>query len=381
MRASQHVKRRIVIAIVATIALAATAWALKHRAPRPGAAPDTTVAASRSMELAATDVTVVTRGTIERTVPLSGTLRPYEQAIVKSKVAGELRAMPVREGEAVRKGQVIARFDDLELRARVAEKRASLEASRAQLDLARKTWAMNEQLLQQNFISRNAADSVASSAAVAEANVRAAQAQLELVDKSLADAVLVAPISGIVSERFAQPGEKLPVDARIVALVDLSRLELEADVPATDITLVQVGGRVAFRVDGIGDRIIEGRVERINPTADDRSRTVKVYVALANPTGVLKGGLFAKGALSTGGAREATLLPLAALREDAGQTVVDVLEGDTVRRQTVKVGVRDAARGVAELIDGPAPGARVLNANLGNVKPGDRVRVAALAAK
>lgn len=379
MNRPRHVKRRIVIAVLATVVLAATAWALKHRTARAPATQLPAAAATQVMELVASDVAVVSRGTIDRSIPLSGTLRPYAQTVMKSKVAGELQALPVREGESVRKGQVIARIDDLELRARVAEKRATLEAARAQLDLARKTWTMNEQLLQQNFISRNAADNVASSAAVAEANVRAAQAQLELVGKSLADAVLVAPLSGIVSERFAQPGEKLPIDAKIVSIVDLSRMELEADVPATDIAFVQVGARVAFWVDGLGDRAIEGRVDRINPTADDRSRNVKVYVVLANPTGALKGGLFAKGALSGSGAREATLLPVAALREDGGRDVVDVIDGDTVRRQEVKVGMRDAARGVVELLNGPAPGTRVLNANLGNVKPGDRVRVAVAA--
>lgn len=377
MSGSRRVKRRIVIAVLATVALAATAWAIKHRMPRPTAPAGTAAPASRTMEVVASDVVVVARGPIDRAIPLSGTLRPYEQTVVKSKVAGELRSLPVREGETVRRGQVIATFDDLELRARVAEKRAALEAARAQLDLARKTWAMNEQLLQQNFISRNAADSVASSAAVAEANVRAAQAQLELVSKALADAVLVAPLSGIVSERFAQPGEKLPVDAKVVSLVDLSRMELEADVPATDIAHVRVGAPVEFWVDGLGARAIEGRVERVSPTADDRSRTVKVYVVLANPAGALKGGLFAKGALSATGSREAVLLPLSSVRDEGGRTVVDALEGDTVRRLDVKLGMRDTAHGVAEVLEGPAPGTRVLNANLGNVKPGDRVRVAA----
>lgn len=377
MSGPRRVKRRIVITVLATVALAATAWAIKHRIPRQASPAGTALPAVRTMEVVASDVVVVARGSIDRAVPLSGTLRPYEQTVVKSKVAGELRSLPVREGEAVRRGQVIATFDDLELRARVAEKRAAMEAARAQLDLARKTWAMNEQLLQQNFISRNAADSVASSAAVAEANVRAAQAQLELVSKALADAVLVAPLSGIVSERFAQPGEKLPVDAKVVSLVDLSRMELEADVPATDIAHVRVGARVEFWVDGLGDRAIEGRVDRVSPTADDRSRTVKVYVVLGNSTGALKGGLFAKGALSANGSREAVLLPLSAVRDEGRRSVVDVLEGDTVRRVDVKLGVRDTARGVAEVLEGPPPGTRMLNANLGNVKPGDRVRVAA----
>ncbi|MCW5626791.1 MAG: efflux RND transporter periplasmic adaptor subunit [Burkholderiales bacterium] len=376
----KHLKRKTVVAVVAVLAIVATAWALKHREGRPEADKEAPVvvepSAPRVMELAAVDVVEVARGSVERTVPLSGTLRPYEQTLVKSKVAGELLSVLAREGETVRKGQVIARMDDIELRARVAERRAALEATRAQLDLAKKTLAMNEQLFEQNFISRNAADNVASSAAVAEANMQAAAAQLELARKSLADAVLTAPITGIVSERFAQPGEKLPVDGRIVSIVDLSRMELEAEVPASDIGAIKPGARVEFSVDGLDVKGFEGRVERINPSADDRSRMIKVYAVLSNPKGELRGGMFAKGTLASGVSQQALIVPLSAIRDESGEEIVYVLNGDTVARHVVRVGSRHPARGIAELTEGPPVGTRVVNANLSNLKPGDRVKIA-----
>lgn len=366
------------IAASLAVIVAAVAWSVRQRAAREPAPPSNASAVSetRTMELTGADLTVVGRGPLEVLVPLSGSLRPLEQTLVKSKVAGELRSVAVREGQAVQRGQVIARFDDVELQARVAEKRANREAARAQLELASKTWKMNADLLEQGFISQNAADNVRNSVLVGEANLKSAEAQLELAEKALSDAVVRAPLSGIVAERFAQPGEKLPVDARILSIVDLDRMELEAEVPGSDIAFVRVGQPVALAIEGFGGKTFQGRVDRIAPTADERSRAVKVYVVLPNPARELKGGMFAKGELRVRGEREAVLVALAALREERGETVVYRLDGDTVVRQPVRIGMRDTGRGLAEVLDGLAPGSRVLNANLVNVRPGDRVREA-----
>jgi RND family efflux transporter MFP subunit len=328
------------------------------------------------MELAAGDVVVAAMGPLQPSIPLSGTLQPHDQTVVKTKVAGEVVRVLVREGERVAAGQLLAQIDDTELRARVAERRATLTGAQAQRDLARKNAATNAELLAQNFISRNAADTAASALAVAEANVAAAEAQLELAGKALADARIAAPMAGIVAERFAQPGEKLPVDARVLSLVDLARLELAAEVPASDIAAVRVGGQVEFRVDGMGARLHRGLVERINPTADPRSRMVRVYVRLDNADGELKGGMFAKGRLASAAVREALMIPAGTVRDEGGESVVMVLDGDVVRRRPVTLGLRDEAGDAVEVLSGLEPGARVLSAALGNLRPGDRVRIA-----
>lgn len=371
-----HAAVKLAAAVAVVALLGGAAWVIQSRKASGPAAPAPSTAV-RVMELAPMDVGDVIRGPLEQSIPLSGTLQPYARTVVKSKVAGEVRDVRVREGTTVRRGDVLAELDDTELRARVAEKRAALEAARAQLDLARKNWAMNEQLLEQKFISRNAADTVANGVEVARANMGVAEAQLELARKALSDARVVAPMSGIVAERFSLPGEKVPIDARIVSLVDLSRLELEADVPASDIGLVAVGAAVTFRIEGLPDRAFEGRVERINPTADERSRTVKVYAVLSNADGQLRGGMFAKGQLTAGTVASATLAPIAAVREEGADVFVYTVAGETVGRKAVRLGARDSGRGVVQVLEGLEPGERVLNANLGNVRPGDRVRVAA----
>ncbi|MCA3131602.1 MAG: efflux RND transporter periplasmic adaptor subunit [Rhodocyclaceae bacterium] len=359
------------VLLVLALGAAGVAWK-KRQAPAPASAP---AAAARVMEVAQADLETVRREAFGRLVPLSGSLRPAEWTVVKSKVAGELSVLTVREGERVARGAVLARFDDRDLQARVAERGAVLEAARAQLALARKNQASSAELLATGFISRNAYDTVASNLAVAEANLRAAEAQLEVTRKALADAVVLSPMAGIVAERYARPGEKLPVDARLMWLVDLSRLELEAEVPAADIAALLPGQAVEFTVEGFEGRAFQGTVARINPAADERSRTLKVYVLLPNPDEALKGGMFAKGTLRLSVGREAVVVPQAALREENGEAVAWVLEGDTVARRAVKLGARDPGRGVVEVLDGLKPGERMLRASITNVAPGARVRL------
>jgi RND family efflux transporter MFP subunit len=338
--------------------------------------PAATAADRPPIELSEMDAVRVQRGRIERSLPLSGTLRPFDQTILKTRIAGELVSMPVREGEAVRRGQVLAQMDDREVKARVAERVAMLEAARAQMDQARRNREMNEQLLAKNFISRNAAEQVASTAEVNEANLKAAAAQLDLARKAASDAVVVSPIQGVVAQRHAQPGEKLPVDARLLTVVDLSRMELEAEVTSNRIAQVQVGAHLEFTVEGLPERRFKGRVERINPSAEEGSRMIKVYVVLDNADRVLRGGMFAKGRLTAGAEEGVLRIPVAALREDGEGSMVLAVQDGVVRRVPVRVGTMDAVGGLYELLEGPPEGTRILAAELPNVRVGDAVHMA-----
>lgn len=373
--------RSIVVGVIVVAVLLAAGFAFKGRqAAVPTPAPAAATAA-RVMELAAVDVGLVERGEIAPRVALSGTLNPYLEVVVKSQVAGELASVTVREGQSVRKGEVLARFDGADIRSRVDEKAANIAAMRAQLKLAEKTRDLNRQLLSQNFISQNAFDSADSSAEVLRANLRSLEAQLEVARKAWGDSTVRAPMDGIVAERFAQAGEKLPVDARIVRLVDLGRMELAAVIPASEIAAVRTGQSVRFTVDGFGDRHFDGKVDRINPAAEDGTRSIRVYAVLDNADGALRGGMFAKGSVLIDAGRAATLVPIRALREENGEPVVLRIDGDRVVRTAVRIGMRDADRGVAEVVSGLEPGQRVLDANVSNVRPGDRVRLAMLPGK
>ncbi len=333
-------------------------------------------ASTPPIEFAASDLVQPKTRELRLAISITGTLQPHNWTTVKAKVAGELKSMLVREGEAVRAGQVLARIDAQDAQARLDEKIADLEAGRAQLALAQKNRANNLALLQQKFISQNAFDSVQSNYQVSEAKLKALEAQVALAKKALADTVVSAPQAGIVSQRHAQPGEKLPVDGKIVTLVDLAEMEVEAALPASDIPSVRLGQEVSFRVEGFGEREFRGSIDRISPTTQSGSRSIVIYAHLPNADSALKGGMFAKGSVTLSRIESAQVLPLSAVREEGGKAYVLRIAEGRLEQRAVKLGLKNEDEGVVQIVDGLDAQSLVLRANSGALRPGAAVKVA-----
>ena len=375
MKSLQRITRRsmVTVAVVAFILLAVSAVALRGRQTAADAAASAKSAAPVA-EFLQDDLYIVEPRNLDRVLPLTGSLMPLTEATVKAKVAGELVAVTVREGESVKQGQVLARIDLTEVQARVAARQADVAATKAQLVWAEKNRGQQKALLDKSFISQSAFDNIQSNYDVAIAKQHAAEAELVVARKSLGDAVLVAPFSGIVSLRHAQPGERVSLDAKVVSIVDLSRLQLEASVPPAAIGQVQVGQTMNFRVEGFGEREFAGRIERINPSATAGSRSISVYAVIDNREGLLRGGMFAQGALTLSRVDAALAVPASAVREEIGQTFVYVIADGLVKRRNVKVGPPDAA-GRVQVMDGLVAGDRIVRANLGSLREGVAARL------
>ena len=367
-------KRAAAFAIVVLVAAAGVAGAIALRRP----APPPSTGAAPTVEFLADELWTARPLVLARTLPLTGTLKAANQTVVKTKVAGDLVRLAVREGESVRAGQLLARIDPTEYEWRVKREQAALAAAQAQLDIATKTRENNAQLLAKGFISQTAFDNAQSSLEAARANRDGAAAALELARKALADTEIRAPMAGTVAERFAQPGEKLPVDGRVLSLVDLSSIELEAPVPADEVAKVAPGTRAEFRAEG-GERTYTGRVVRINPATAAGSRSVFVYVGVDQADPAIRAGTFARGRLVLERSAPVLAVPLSAVREEAGRaSVLAIVEG-----RLEQVGVALGARGSAEGLDaavevrsGLAPGAQIVRQFDARLPVGSAVKIA-----
>ncbi|MFN3295902.1 efflux RND transporter periplasmic adaptor subunit [Caldimonas sp.] len=336
-------------------------------------------AAVSLVELAPSDLVEVQRRELSRSVAISGGLKAVRTAQVKAKVAGELRELTVREGEAVRAGQILGRIDPTEYAARLRQAQEQAASALAQAEIAERTLANNRALVDQGFISRYALETSISNAAAARAAVQQAQAGVDLARKALDDTVLRAPIAGQVSVRAVQPGERVGVDARIVEIVDLSRLELEAAVRAEEVVGLSPGAHALLRVDGL-DETLDATVVRINPSTQPGTRAVPVYLAVqAHPA--LRQGLFATGQIELM-RRQALAVPESVLRRDQARPYVLVLRDDRIELREVVVGESgQSATGepIVEIRAGLAEGERVLAGSVGAVRNGVRARVTAAA--
>lgn len=274
-------------------------------------------------ELATSDVVQARTRTLVQTVPISGVLRAANTAVVKAKVAGELSGLQVREGDAVQTGQVLGRIDTTEYQARTQQAAQQAQAAAAQVAIAQRQLTNNQALVAQGFISNTALETSLSNLAAAQANHRAAQAAQDIAAKSLADTVLRSPISGQVASRLAQNGERVGVDARVLELVDLSSLELEAAVPPELAAQLLVGQTARLTVEG-GTATVQAKLVRISPSAQAASRSVLVYLKLSLAPG-LRHGLFAQGLVLVG-ERTGTAVPASSVRNDRPQPYVQLVQ-------------------------------------------------------
>ena len=308
-------------------------------------------------------------------VTLPGTVQAVSQATVRAKLAAEVKRVHVREGERVAAGQIVAEFDTAQIRAQLAERAAALESARAQLRTTERTRQTNAQLVKQNFISQNAFDSADSANDAQRAAVAVAQAQLEQMQIMVNDAVVRSPIPGIVAKRHVQPGEKVGFDAPLLAIVDLSQLEIQAQASLADISSIRTGMPVDVFVEGAGGRKVAGKIERINPSAEPGTRTVNVYVSLRNEDTLLKTGMFARAVLTIAPQNETAALPLAALRGDEGQQHVWVIAQGKLAQRGVTAGARDERAQLVEIVAGLGPEEWVLASKFDNLKDGLAARV------
>ena len=361
----------VLLTLIAVVALGWRGHAARQTTRQAQSAPvkDPVIELS-AIDLATAHVVELTSG-----LPISGALKAVNSAIVKARVPGELQGLTVREGDRVEAGQVIARVESTEYADRVRQAQQQADAAKAQVEIAQRQVDNNAALVRQGFISKTAADNSLASLNTAQANHRAAQAGIDVLRKSLADTVLRAPISGQVSQRLAQPGERVAPEARIVEIVDLSRLELEASISPADSVAVRVGQQALLRIEGVAQPVA-ATVARINPSAQAGSRSVLIYLTVAAQPG-LRQGLFAQGQLATETQR-ALAVPLNAVRTDKPLPYVQVVEGDRIAHRTVQTGVRGQVDGELWVaVQGVADGARVLRGAAGVVREGTQVKLAA----
>ncbi|MFM7341869.1 MAG: efflux RND transporter periplasmic adaptor subunit, partial [Betaproteobacteria bacterium] len=181
-------RRRVVAAVLGVLLLAGGVFqVLQKRQVRPEPAA---AAAPSLVELAPTDLLTVQAIELRTGLPISGSLKATQTALVKARVAGELQGLTVREGDAVRAGQTLARIDPTEYQARLRQAQQQADAAKAQVDIAQRQLDNNRALVAQNFISQTALEASLSNLQVAQANHRAALAAAEVARKGLDDTVL-----------------------------------------------------------------------------------------------------------------------------------------------------------------------------------------------
>ena len=288
------------------------------------------------------------------TVTAVGALIAEDSVVLRPEIDGRIEKIQFAEGQPVKKGAVVVTMDAAEQRARVA-------AAAADLNLAESRFRRSEELVAQNFISRQALDE-------ARANLDIVRARLTQEKVALDKTVIRAPFSGVIGLRQISPGAYIKKGDDIVRLDALSRLKLEVPVPEIFITRVRIGLPVKVTVDALPGQTFNGTVHAIDPVVDSASRNMRVRARIANPRNVLKPGMFARVSADLGGKTSAIWVPeqVVVPRAD-GNFVFAVIDGKADLRP-VKLGRREPGR--VEVVEGLKAGETIVLDGQIKLRPG-----------
>ncbi|NBY04056.1 MAG: efflux RND transporter periplasmic adaptor subunit, partial [Betaproteobacteria bacterium] len=308
-------------------------------------------------------------------VPFTGSIKAIQSAVIKARVAGELMDLVVREGDPVRAGQVLARIEPTEYLRRLQQFKDQADAAKAQIDIAQRQFDNNQALVDQGFISKTALETSLATLQGAQASHKAALSAAEVAAKSLEDAVLRSPIQGQVSARLAQPGERLAIDAKVLELVDLGRLEIEVPMSAADVLSLRVGQIARVQVEG-QELPGQAKVVRISPSTQSVSRSVMVYLSVPTAPG-LRHGQFVQGMINTDQA-QVLAVPLSAVRTERAQAYVQTVVNGKVVYRSVGLGLRGHSEGSNDTwvgISGVEADSTIITGAVGSLREGLSVKV------
>ncbi len=324
-----------------------------------GRAPATSAGPAAPLVLDERDVAAVTSGNVFTGVHVSGYLRPAVQVQLKSSLSGRVKAVNASRGVTVQKGEVLVLLDDQTLKAQSAGAAASLAA-------AQRDHAAAEMLFK-------AGSAPESDLVNARASLEAAQARLVGAKESLANAMIVSPITGVVTEKLVEAGGTVVAGEKLLTVADVSVLELAGMVDASEVDKVRTGQGVSLSVDSASGKLYEGTVSRIERIASAGTQQATVFVRVPGVGGPLLAGLYTKGTIRTDTGAPRPVLPLTAVQDEGGGSAVFVVEGDRLKRTPVVLGLKNLGSGLAEVTSGLSAGARVLVSPTGQAKDGQRV--------
>lgn len=310
--------------------------------------------------------------TLSRTIVASGTISAWQEVPVGAETGG-LTAVAVRtdEGQYVRQGQVLVQLNDQLLRAQLRQQEAQVASARARLDEAEAALARAQELRERGFLAPAALDTRVAEQATARAALASAEAARSETQARLAQASIRAPVSGLVIRRSVTQGQIVSSGTELFRIVRDGRLELNAEVPETELALVRPGQGATVASEDVGETT--GQVRIVTPEVDPQSRLGLARIAL-NGAGGFRPGMFARARIDVGAAPAVTVPTGAVLYRDNHPAVFVLDDESRARLRTVTVTTRTDEW---TAVEGVAAGERVVVRGAGFLNDGDRVSVSA----
>jgi membrane fusion protein, multidrug efflux system len=326
-----------------------------------------------AVQIGPENVVTVQRGTIVVGPILSGELRPQREAKIRAELGGSMLEVLVEEGQTVTRGALLGRIETRTLDDARQSAASAVRNAENQLGVAQREVERTEKLVNAGAIAARDLDLVKSNVSAVEAQLADAKARLASAERQLGDAVIRAPIPGIVSMKSVNVGDVVSPGTELFTVIEPSSMRLEAAIPSEDLSELRVGAAVEFTVRGY-DQTFAGRIERIAPQADPTTRQVPIFVTIPNVGGRLVAGLFAEGRVVAQSATGLTVPVNAVNTTTQAPWVLRVSNGKT-ERVNVTLGLRDPRTERVLVASGLAADDTLLRGASQGITPGTSVQL------
>lgn len=324
-----------------------------------------------SAELSRVDLTL-----LQKQIKVTGTVQPLHVAQIPSLISAQVESVTFRVGDSVNKGQVVVKMDTESLEIQKEQQLSATYATQTQLKLAESQLKRTSELAEQGIATSSLLEEVQSNVEAMKANLTSQQAQIKSVDYSLRNAVISAPISGVVSTRNVEPGQFIGVGSPLLEIVDLSVMELKVNVSTSNNGLVKKGMKVSISVEGLDNQTFSGVISRISPVASVGTRTIPIYILIDNVDRKLRGGMFAIGQITLAEKTDAIAVENSALQTDAeGRSFVFKVVDNKVVKQFVELGDVWGASQYHEVVSGLEVGDQYVNVLLAGLDENDELHL------
>lgn len=285
-------------------------------------------------------VTTVTKGPIRHRITVNGTVKALDAVPIMSQIAGQVKSIHFHQGEMVKKNDLLIQLDD-------AKALADLQEAESQLKLAEANYKRQQLLLAQRASSVAIMEKALAELAVARANVEKARLQRLYTQ-------IKAPFEGEIGLISLSVGSQITPNQEITRLVRPDPLEVEFQIPESEIAHVRKGQDLSILVEGFDTLPFIGKITAIEPYSDPVAHTIRARGLFENTEGKIKDGAFARVTLSLAQEEDATLVPTEAVIQEGEDTIVFVVEGGRVHRRIVTLGARE--RDMVQILQGVVPG-------------------------
>ncbi|MBU7006000.1 efflux RND transporter periplasmic adaptor subunit [Phosphitispora fastidiosa] len=381
-------QRKVKIALIAAVGLIilAIAWGAMSK--------NKDVSATQDEEVTPVKIVKAAKGELVSTLKISGKVAASKEVTIVPKVGGKVTDVKVKEGQKVKRGDLLIALDDADIRAQIRVTEASLEMSKAgqqtaviayqeaQANLERMKALFAEgaisksqlETAENNFARAAASYTPDAGGTQTAAQIKQAQAQLEAARINLQNTRITAPIDGTVAAKNIEPGEMAGPGSPVLTIADMDQMVVEGNLAESEVNFAKVGDEVKVYVTAADEEPFQGYIESVSPIADPVTKAYSIKVWLENGSLLLKGGMAAEIYMTAEARDEVLVLPREALLDQGDRQVVYVVDGDKARERVVTLGLTTDE--MAEIVSGLKAGEQVVISGQQFLIDGTKVTVA-----